>query len=86
MGREQSYKDEKQALMGQIEMLSRELEAARNVRKTHNNEREQIMEKVRQAERQSNKWHLKYCQLKTDMKETKDVIKLYENLLDKLTE
>ena len=43
-------------------------------------------DKVRQAERQANRWHLKYNQLKSDLKETKDVILLYEGLLDKLTE
>ena len=29
---------------------------------------------------------MKYNQLRSDLKETKDVISLYENLLDKLTE
>ena len=43
-------------------------------------------EKVRQADRYANRWHLKYNQLKSDLSETKDVILLYENLLDKLTE
>jgi len=43
-------------------------------------------EKVRQAERATNRWNLKYNQLKKDLKETKDVIIMYENLLDKLTE
>ena len=43
-------------------------------------------DKVRLAERHANRWHLKYNQLKGDLNETKDVIMLYENLLDKLTE
>jgi hypothetical protein len=43
-------------------------------------------EKVRQAERATNRWNLKYNQLKKDLKETKGVIIMYENLLDKLTE
>lgn len=43
-------------------------------------------EKVRQAERVTNRWNLKYNQLKKDLKETKDVIMMYESLLDKLTE
>jgi len=43
-------------------------------------------EKVRQAERVANRWNLKYNQLKKDLKETKDVIMMYESLLDKLTE
>ena len=47
---------------------------------------QEVIERVRQAERQSNRWHLKYNQLKQDLKETKGVILLYENLLDKLTE
>ena len=45
-----------------------------------------MQEKIRQAERSANRWHLKYNQLKNDLNETKDVILLYENLLDKLTE
>ena len=43
-------------------------------------------EKVRQAERVTNRWNLKYNQLKKDLKETKNVIMMYESLLDKLTE
>ena len=43
-------------------------------------------EKVRQAERQQNRWHLKYNQLKKDLGDAKDVVVLYENLLDELTE
>ena len=43
-------------------------------------------EQVRQAERVTNRWNLKYNQLKKDLKETKDVIMMYESLLDKLTE
>lgn len=86
MGREQAFKIEKQTLVDRIATLTRELEAARNVRKNFEQTHTEINERVRQAERQANKWHLKYSQLKNEVKETKDVLKLYESLLDKLTE
>ena len=47
----------------------------------------QIMEeKVRLAERNEARWHAKYNQLKKEFGETREVITLYEGLLDKLTE
>ena len=41
---------------------------------------------MRQAERQASKWQLKYQQKKSEIRETTDVITMYEGLLDKLTE
>ena len=86
LGREQEFKEEKVRLESRIEELHKDLEAVKHSRASHKGERTEMEEKVRQAERHANRWHLKYNQLKNDLTETKDVILLYENLLDKLTE
>ncbi len=66
--------------------MEKALTAANKLRHNQDDNMQEVIERVRQAERQSNRWHLKYNQLKQDLKETKGVILLYENLLDKLTE
>ena len=86
LSREQDHKEDKERLEARIEELCQELEAMKRSRALHKDERTEMEEKARQAERHANRWHLKYNQLKSDLSETKDVILLYENLLDKLTE
>ena len=86
LSREQDHKEDKARLEARIEELGQELEAVKRSRASHKDERTEMEEKVRQADRHANRWHLKYNQLKSDLTETKDVILLYENLLDKLTE
>jgi len=86
LGREQAFAEEKESLVQRVRAFERELEAAKNIRAGQNAERLELEERVRQAERQASRWHLKYNQLRNDLKETKDVILMYENLLDKLTE
>ena len=86
LGRESAHVEEKEGLVKRINTLEQELSALKHSRASFEEERSEMEEKVRQAERQANRWHLKYNQLKSDLKETKDVILLYEGLLDKLTE
>ena len=86
LGREQESKEERVRLEGRIQELVQELDAVKRSRASHRGERTQMEDKIRQAERHANRWHLKYNQLKNDLTETKDVILMYENLLDKLTE
>ena len=86
LGREHEHNEERARLESRIEELGHELDAVKRSRATHRGERTEMEDKVRQAERHANRWHLKYNQLKSDLTETKDVVLLYENLLDKLTE